>query len=342
MQTEQLKHPHRKIPLLPLLLGLSIAILASVVLSACIGVAGSSLSAVWESLTNFDPNSTVHQVIRELRLPRAVGAVLIGAALALSGAIMQGIGNNPLADTGLLGINAGAGFLVSISMVVFSAISFHWVMACAFLGACLGAVLTYGFGTAKGRNTAPLRLLLAGSAVSALFNAISQGISLCFGLAKDLSFWQSGSLSGLTWNQIYIAIPWMLLAMVAGLLLGPVLSILALGQESATGLGVSVKYVQILGMIISLILAGSCVAIAGGISFVGLMVPHIARFLVGTDYRKNLPVSLLSGSLLMVLADVSARMLNAPYDTPVGALVSVLGVPFFLALTYQKRKRRWK
>ena len=130
--------------------------------------------------------------------------------------------------------------------------------------------------------------------------------------------------------------------MVAGLLLGPVLSILALGQESATGLGVSVKYVQILGMIISLILAGSCVAIAGGISFVGLMVPHIARFLVGTDYRKILPVSLLSGSLLMVLADVSARMLNAPYDTPVGALVSVLGVPFFLALTYQKRKRRWK
>ena len=223
--------------MLPLLLGLSIAILASVVLSACIGVAGSSLSAVWESLTNFDPNSTVHQVIRELRLPRAVGAVLIGAALALSGAIMQGIGNNPLADTGLLGINAGAGFLVSISMAVFSAISFHWVMACAFLGACLGAVLTYGFGTAKGRNTAPLRLLLAGSAVSALFNAISQGISLCFGLAKDLSFWQSGSLSGLTWNQIYIAIPWMLLAMVAGLLLGPVLSILALGQESATGLG---------------------------------------------------------------------------------------------------------
>lgn len=145
MQTEQLKHPHRKIPLLPLLLGLSIAILASVVLSACIGVAGSSLSAVWESLTNFDPNSTVHQVIRELRLPRAVGAVLIGAALALSGAIMQGIGNNPLADTGLLGINAGAGFLVSISMAVFSAISFHWVMACAFLGACLGAVLTYDY-----------------------------------------------------------------------------------------------------------------------------------------------------------------------------------------------------
>ena len=145
--------------MLPLLLGLSIAILASVVLSACIGVAGSSLSAVWETLTNFDPNSTVHQVIRELRLPRAVGAVLIGAALALSGAIMQGIGNNPLADTGLLGINAGAGFLVSISMVVFSVTSFHWVMACAFLGACLGAVLTYGFGTAKGRNTAPLRLL---------------------------------------------------------------------------------------------------------------------------------------------------------------------------------------
>lgn len=321
-----------------LILLLGNAIIVAALLSICIGVAGSSFSDVWVAITNFDPASTIHQVIRELRFPRVAGAAFVGAALALSGAIMQGIGNNPFADTGLLGINAGAGFMVSFGMVLFTSASFRWVMVLSFLGAAMGAICTYCLGTAGKKSSTPVRLLLAGSAVSAFFTALSQGLSLAFGLTKDLSFWQSGSLNGITWEQVYLVSPWMLMAIVLGLLMASSLSVLSLGEESATGLGLPVQAVRLAGITISLILAGCSVAIAGGISFLGLLIPHIARFCVGSDYRRILPVSVLSGALLMILADLCGRMLNAPYDTPVGALVSVFGVPFFLSLTYRKRK----
>lgn len=327
-----------RFPLMLLLSILAIAIIAAALLSVCTGVAGSGFSEVWLAITDFDPDSTIHQVIRELRFPRVAGAALIGAALALSGAIMQGIGNNPFADTGLLGINAGAGFMVSLGMVLFASASFRWVMLLSFLGAAMGAVCTYGLGISGGKNATPVRLLLAGAAVSAFLTALSQGLSLAFGLAKNLSFWQAGSLNGITWEQIRLVSPWMLTAIVLGLFLAPSLSVLALGEESATGLGLPVKTIHLLGIVVSLVLAGCSVSIAGGISFLGLLIPHIARFLVGADYRRILPISVLSGSLLMILADLCGRMINAPYDTPVGALVSVIGVPFFLALTYRKRK----
>lgn len=327
-----------RFPLTILLPLLGIAIMAAALISVCIGVAGGGFSDVWMAITNFDPASTIHQVIRELRLPRVAGAALVGAALALSGAIMQGIGNNPFADTGLLGINAGAGFMVSLGMVLFASASFRRAMVLSFLGAAMGATGTYCLGTAGRKNATPVRLLLAGSAVSAFLTALSQGLSLSFGLAKDLSFWQAGSLNGITWEQIYLVSPWMLAAIALGLLLAPSLSVLALGEESAAGLGLPVQTVRLAGIIISLILAGGSVSIAGGIAFLGLLIPHIARFWVGSDYRRILPVSVLSGSLLMVLADLCGRMLNAPYDTPVGALVAVIGVPFFLTLTYRKRK----
>lgn len=321
--------------LLPMLV---IALIVTVLLSVCVGVAGSGFSEVWLAITDFSPDSAIHQVIRELRFPRAAGAVLVGAALALSGAMMQAIGNNPFADTGLLGINAGAGFTVSLGMVLFASASFLWIMLFSFLGAAMGVICTYGLGISKGKTAAPVRLLLAGAAVSAFLTALSQGLSLTFGLAKNLSFWQAGSLNGITWEQIRLVSPCMLIAMVFGILLAPGLSVLALGEESAAGLGLPIKTIRLLGILISLVLAGCSVCIAGVISFLGLLIPHIARFLVGADYRKILPVSLLSGSLLMTLADLCSRMMKAPYDTPVGALVSVIGVPFFLALTYRKRK----
>lgn len=321
--------------LLPLL---CTAVVGAAIASVCIGVAGSGFKEAWFAITDFDASSAIHQVIMELRFPRVAGAALVGGALALSGAIMQGIGNNPFADTGLLGINAGAGAMVSLGMVLFASASFRQVMLLSFLGAAMGVIGTYGLGVAGGKSAASIGLLLAGSAVSAFFTGVSQGLSLAFGLAKNLSFWQAGSLNGIDWYQIRTVFPWMLTAIILGLFLAPSLSVMALGEENAAGLGVSVQSVRLVGIIISLILAGCSVSIAGGISFLGLIIPHSARLLVGADYRKILPVSVLGGSLLMILADLCGRMINAPYDTPAGALVSVIGVPFFLGLTYRKRK----
>ncbi len=203
-------------------------------------------------------------------------------------------------------------------------------MLLSFLGATLGVVCTYGLGVSGRKNATLIRLLLAGAAVSAFLNALSQGLSLVFGLAKNLSFWQSGSLNGITWEQIRIVSPWRsLIAIVFSIFLAPSLSVLALGEDSATGLGLPIKTIRLLGIVISLVLSRMSVSIAGGISFLGLLIPHIARFLVGADYRRILPVTALSGSLLMILADLCGRMINAPYDTPVGALVSVIGAPRF-------------
>lgn len=241
-----------------------------------------------------------------------------------------------LTDLGLLGINAGAGFFVALTAVLFPSLPSIGMMLSAFMGAALAVLLVYGLGTGK-HKTGAVQLILAGSAVSALLTALSQGVSLTFGLSKSLSFWTAGSLSGITWQSLVLTIPWIFGAGFVSLLLSGRLSILALGEESAAGLGINIRAVRLLSTIVVLILAGASVSLVGGISFLGLIVPHIVRFLTGEDYRRLLPGSALLGAILLVLADAAARTVHAPFDTPVGALVSAIGVPVFLALTYRKK-----
>lgn len=257
-----------------------------------------------------------------------------GGAFALSGTVMQGITCNPLADAGLLGINAGACFAVTLCTAFLPTLSYNGLMGAAFLGATVAALIVYGFG-AKKKKADPIRLILAGSAVSSFLTALSQGMSLAFGLSKDLSFYTAGSLSGILWPQVKAVTPWLLIAVIIGLLLAPKLSILALGDESASGLGVNVGLVRAFGLFAVLLLAGASVSLVGGISFVGIIIPHVARKLVGADYRRLAPAAALMGAVLLILSDVAARMLQAPFDTPTGALVSVIGVPIFLLLTYR-------
>lgn len=319
-----------------LLIGTSILLLLSILFSVSVGVAGGNFSTLLHMLTHRDALSDLERIMLEMRLPRALAACFTGAAFALAGGVMQGVTRNPLADAGLLGINAGAGFLVALTAVVFPAASMFGMMLSAFLGAALAVAMVYGLGMGKQKSSA-IRLILAGSAVSALLTALSQGISLTFGLSKSLSFWTAGSLSGITWGSLLFTIPWVAAAGLCSLLLAGRLSVLALGEDSAAGLGVNIQAVRLFGMACVLVLAGASVSLVGGISFLGLIVPHIARFMVGGDYRRLLPASALLGATLLVLADVAARSLNAPFDTPVGALVSAIGVPVFLALTYQKK-----
>ncbi|WP_425514087.1 FecCD family ABC transporter permease [Clostridium simiarum] len=315
---------------------MSIVLLLSILISVSIGVAGGNLKTLLQTLAHPNNPSEIGRIMLEMRMPRALAACFTGAAFALAGAIMQGVTGNPLADAGLLGINAGAGLFVALTAVFLPYISVFGTMFSAFLGAALAVLMVYGLGIGK-HKAKPIRLILAGSAVSALLTALSQGISLTFGISKDLSFWTAGSLSGIAWPYLIVTTPWIMAAGIVGLLLSEKLSVLALGEESAAGLGVNLWAVRITGMAVVLILAGASVSLVGGISFLGLIVPHSARLLVGTDYRRILPVSALLGAILLVIADVAARTIHAPFDTPVGALVSAIGVPIFLALTYRKK-----
>lgn len=312
------------------------ALLLSLLISVSVGVAGGSISILINTLFHPAASADMGKIMLEMRMPRALAACVTGSAFALAGGVMQGVTRNPLADAGLLGINAGAGFFIALAAVILPPLPNSCTMIFAFMGAALAVLLVYGIGMGK-HKSGSIRLILAGSAVSALLTALSQGISLTFGLSKSLSFWTAGSLSGITWQSLLLTAPWIVGAGLISQFLSGRLSVLALGEESAAGLGVNVWAVRLVGIGVVLILAGASVSLVGGISFLGLIVPHIARFLAGADYRRLLPVSALLGAILLVLADIAARTIHAPFDTPVGALVSAIGVPVFLVLTYREK-----
>jgi iron complex transport system permease protein len=315
----------------------SVFVLLSLLLSIGLGAIWIEPSIVFDSFVSFQSENTFHQLIREVRLPRALTAALVGAALAVAGTIMQGLTRNPLADPSIIGITHGAGLAIAISFAFISSGSYWVLLLWSFGGSAFGAILVLAFSMISKDRTSPVTLTLAGAALSTLFSALSTGIALYFQVAQDLSFWLAGGLSGTKWLHVYILLPVVSLGLLLSLWLSRSLTILAMGEEIATGLGQSHRKVQWFGIIIVIFLSGASVSIVGAIGFIGLMVPHIVRLLVGADYRVVLPLSAIGGAFLLIVADIGARMINPPFETPVSAVTALLGVPFFLYLARQKR-----
>jgi iron complex transport system permease protein len=313
------------------------AIVFGIALSISVGAANIQLSTVWEALVHYNPNRTEHAIIQDLRLPRSLADVLVGASFAVAGAIMQGMTRNPLADAGLLGLNAGATLMVAVCFAFLPGLSYNSLILFSFLGAAVAAGLVYGISSLARGGLTPVRLVLAGAAVSALLTALSEGIAIHFQLSQELAFWYAGGVAGVKWSQLKVMTPWLVVALVGSLLLSRSITLLSLGDEVATGLGQKTGLVKMLGMIIVLLLAGVSVSAVGPIGFIGLVVPHIARFFVGVDYRWIIPCSAVLGGGFMIMADIGARMINPPYETPIGVLFALIGVPFFL---YVARKGR--
>jgi iron complex transport system permease protein len=319
--------------------GILLLILA-LVFSITKGAADISLKTVWNALFYFNREDTRHLIVVDLRLPRAFAAALVGAAFAVAGAVMQGATRNPLADSGLMGLNAGAGFALSLCFAFFPGLSYVRLMLCAFLGSAIGAGLVFGIASLRVGGATPMSLTLAGAAVSALLAALSQGVALYFKVARNIMFWTTGGATGSNWAQIKIMTPWIVAALLGAIVLSRSISLMSLGEDVAKSLGLNTILVKALCAVVVLMLAGASVAVVGAVSFVGLIVPHIARFLAGTDYRRIIPCSAVLGGLLVVTADIGARALNPPFETPLGAVVSLVGVPFFLCLARRERRAR--
>lgn len=296
------------------------------------------LSSVWNILFHFNATDTQHLIVLDLRLPRVLASALVGASLAVAGAVMQGVTRNPLADSGLMGLNAGAGFSLSICFAFFPGLSYLQLIFFSFMGAAIGAVLTYGIASLRRGGATPMRLVLAGAAVSALLSALSQGIALYFNVAQNIMFWITGGVAGSNWEQISLMTPWIAGALLGAIALSPFISVMSLGEEVSKGLGLNTMLVNLLCAIVVLMLSGAAVATVGAMGFVGLVIPHLTRFWVGMDYRLIIPASAVAGSLLVVLADLGARTLNPPFETPIGALIALIGVPFFLYLANKERR----
>ncbi|MBM7601345.1 iron complex transport system permease protein [Virgibacillus halotolerans] len=322
-------HSHPLAAMAVLVGGLA-ALALGLALSISVGAADIHISTVWNAIFHYDANVTAHSIIQELRLPRSLAGILVGASFAVAGAMMQGMTRNPLADPGLLGLNAGAIFMVAICYAFLPGLPYNYLILFSFVGASISVALVYGVSSLSTKSASPVRIVLAGAAVTALFTALSEGIAIYFNLSQDLAFWFAGGVAGVKWSQLKMMFPWITGAMVAAIILSGSITLLSLGEDVATGLGQRTNVIRIIGFIIVLVLAGVAVSVAGPIGFVGLVVPHLVRYIVGVDYRLIIPCSAVIGGLLTCIADIGARMINAPHETPIGALFALIGVPFFL------------
>ncbi|MFJ7666310.1 FecCD family ABC transporter permease [Lysinibacillus sp. NPDC097195] len=287
---------------------------------------------IWHSLLTYDDTNSEHIILHELRIPRAVAGLLIGSALAVSGAIMQGVTRNALASPSILGVTSGAGLMLAIAYAMFANPNFSILVLFSFIGAGFGAALVFMLTAIAKDGMTPVKLALAGAAISALLNALSTTIALKFDIAKDVSYWYAGSLSTIQLLHIKIALPFVIVGLLLAMTLAKSISIMSLGEEVATGLGQRTMFIRVLCTITVLLLTGIAVSIAGIIGFVGLVVPHIVRAIIGVDYRLVIPLSALTGGCLLLVADIVGRLIMSPFEAPVGAVTAIIGVPFFLYL----------
>ncbi|MEF7656455.1 iron ABC transporter permease [Bacillus thuringiensis] len=307
-----------------------ICLIGSIFLAVAFGAKDIHLQTVWTAVFDYNPKLTRHQIIYELRLPRVIGAAVVGAAFAVAGAVMQGVTRNPLADAGVLGINAGAMFVVALSFAFFPHMPYSYLMIVSFIGAVLSTVLIFIIGSATSGGLTPMRLTIAGAVIAALLHSLSSGIAIYYDLSQDLAFWYAGGVAGVKWEHLKFLVPIILITIVFATVLGRSISLISMGDDVATNLGVKTNRTRIIGMIIVVILAGVSVSAVGSIGFVGLVIPHIARKLVGVNYRLIIPMSALLGAMLLVLADLGARTVNPPKELAIGIMVALVGVPFFL------------
>ncbi|WP_314063299.1 iron ABC transporter permease [uncultured Vagococcus sp.] len=318
-------------------LGLLLLVMVAMA-SIAFGAADMSLATAWGALFDFDPRVTEHQIIRTLRLPRTVADMIVGCSLAVCGAIMQGTTKNPLADSGLMGISSGATFAIALCLAFLPNRTYSMVMFYACIGAALTTGLTYFVASTGRRGMTPQRLVLAGMSISMLFGALSSYLSIKFRLGHALMYWSAGGTAGAKWSELTLIFPFFILAVLGSIALSPSITMLSLGDEVAVGLGLNTKAVKGVSTLIVLVLTGLSVVVVGPVGFVGLIVPHMMRYLVGVDYRYIIPASALYGALLTVVADIIGRLINRPFETPMGIIFSVIGVPFFLYLVKKQRR----
>lgn len=312
-------------------------LLAMMIFSVTKGAANLSIDTVINSLFNYDETNPEHVLVVAMRFPRVVSAALIGAALATSGALMQGVTRNPLGDSGLMGISSGAVFVVALSYGFFPTINYTTLLGMTFIGSGLAAILVFSISHLAPGGNRPMKLILSGAALTTLLTALSQGISIIKQVSQNISFWTMGSVAGIQWKHLLVAGPIVLMTIVVAILISKQVNLIAIGDEMARSLGVHVNLIRLIALTLVVILSGISVAIAGMVAFVGLMVPHFCRYLVGADYRRIIPTSGVLGALLLVMADIGSKTLKPPTEIPVGAIVAILGVPVFLRIA-KKRK----
>ncbi|HBF0727899.1 TPA: iron ABC transporter permease [Clostridioides difficile] len=326
-----------------LLILVSIVVLVfGIVLSITIGAKDMNLSTVIDSLIKMEDGINM-RIVKDVRLPRAIAAALVGGFLAVSGAIMQGITRNPIAEPSVIGITQGATFAISISLVLQKKLpqlihgSFS-VMMFAFIGASISGLFIYFISSKSRGRVNNVKLALAGVALGTLLISLASAISMYFNLSQQLSFWVSGGLVGVKWEGIKLLFVAGGIGFILAIIMAPRITILSLGEEVAIGLGQKTNFVRFICIVLVILMTGASVSVSGNIIFIGLIVPQIAKGIVGSDYKYIIPSSLVLGAVLLVYTDILSRIINPPYETPVGSITALIGVPIFIYLVRKGEK----
>lgn len=319
-------------------------------LSISVGPMSISFSDALQSLIPWSNTSSLQTqlVIQKIRLPRTILCLLVGAILAISGTVMQGLFRNPLAEPGIIGVSAGAGLGATIAIVLFSSLSLQYpllmnivgIPLCAFFGGGLSTLLVYALGTSR-HGTSVAIMLLAGIAIGSLSGAMIGYLSFIADdqMLRDLSLWSMGSLAGATWTSILLASTCFILLLVLFSMNAQSLNALLLGESEAGHLGVNTQNLKRFMILLTAVGVGVTVSIAGMIGFIGLIVPHLGRMFVGPDHRKLIPLSAFMGAILLTGADMFARIMVSPAELPVGIVTAIIGSPFFIYLLFKQRGR---
>lgn len=319
------------------LLALILGVVACSALSVAVGAKSIPLSDVWDALVSPE-NDENDIIVRSLRVPRTILGILVGIALGMAGALMQGHTRNPLAEPGLLGVNAGAAFAVAVAIYSFGITDVYGFIWFAFAGALIASVSVFVLGSIGRGGATPVTLALAGAAVSFLLIALTSALVLMDQETLDTyRFWQVGALAGRPTDLVEQVAPFFAVGVVLALVNAPALNTLSLGNDVAKALGQSLRRTRFVGITSITLLAGAASAAVGPIGFVGLVVPHLARFVSGPDYRWLLPYAGLLGAMLVLLADTVGRVVARPGELQVGVVLALVGAPFFIWLVRRKK-----
>lgn len=312
-------------------------LLVTVLASIAVGSRDIPLPTVIDALLAYD-DSNDHAIVQTLRLPRTVLGLLVGAALGISGALIQALTRNPLADPGILGVNAGASFFVLIAVGYFGLTSLQSYIWFAFLGAIVTTVMVYAVGSSGRNGATPVTLTLAGVAIGAILGGVSTALTLLNPTAFDrMRFWAAGALSGGTYEAVTTVAPFIIVGLLLAAVMARPLNAVALGDDLAKSLGANILRVRSVVVIAVTLLAGGATAAAGPIGFVGLMVPHVARWIVGPDQRWIMAYTLVLAPVLLLVSDIVGRIVMRPGEIQVAIVTAFIGAPVLILLARRRK-----
>ncbi|MBD7911024.1 MULTISPECIES: iron ABC transporter permease [Clostridium] len=304
-------------------------LLIGLFLAVSLGATQIGISEIWHSIFNYSEKLDL-VLIRDVRIPRALSVLLTGGILGVTGAMIQGVTRNPIAEPSLLGVSQGATLVVAIFYAIGISITTTNVMIASMIGALISGIIVIGFISKKANNSSITKILLAGTAMSTFFISLTTIAGLLSNKSQLIAFWVAGGFRNATWADFKLVAVVGTIGLIIGILLSNKINVLSLGDDVAISLGQNPERIRLITLLVIIPMSAAAVAVGKNIAFVGLIVPQIVRKLLGEDYRKNIPCSFLLGAVILTYSDIVARMFYNPYETPIGIFTALIGVPFFI------------